>query len=385
MLFVTTTPARHKSGAFRLLGEQAATTFLFFSRGREPYRSASGIPGYEGLRFEDVGGSTSSRIGCVWRLTRAVATAPYDVMIKCINGKWELVVCYLACRLRRRRFVLWTGIWKWPDSFSHRLGRPVVRHILRRADAVCTYGPHVSRFLCDEGVPARRLFCVPQPVEPDRLFHALGRRPYDAPSPLRVLFVGRLVAEKGLAVLLTAAGPLADRIVLTVAGDGPERQSLERAGRDLGLDITWLGEQDPGGLPALYRASDCVVIPSLTTPMSREPWAFVANEAMLCGCAVVASTAVGAAAGGLVTDGVTGLVFPEGDAAALREHLRVLAHDRDRREALARAGEDEARRYTEGRACAGFLEAIASVSDRAGMPADDGRRGSTVAARGARP
>jgi glycosyltransferase involved in cell wall biosynthesis len=365
VVFVTTTPALHKSGAFRLLGGSMDVVFLFFSRGREPYRSASATPVYEGLRQQDIGATDRSRAGVLLSLLRVVAFSPYDVLIKCINGKAEVLICYWACRVRRRKFILWTGIWKWPDSLGHRLGRPLVRHICRHADAVCTYGAHVSRFLEDDGVAGEKLFVVPQPVEPNRTFHPGDRQMMDSSERLRILFVGRLVEEKGVATILRAAEPLSDRVSLTVVGDGPLRGELEALATHLGLEITWLGQQDPPDLAELYRQSDCVVIPSVTTRMTREPWGFVANEAMLSGCVVVGSTAVGAVAGGLVRDGVTGLVFEEDNHVALRDQFERLCRDQVLRASLARAGELEARTYTEERACAGFSAAIDLALGRA--------------------
>ena len=360
VVFVTTTPATHKSGAFRRLNHGMDVLFLFFSRGREPYRSASAAPVYEGLRYRDVGATAGSRIGVLRSLARVVAFSNYDVLVKCINGKAELLLCYALCRLRRRKFVLWTGIWRWPDNLRHRIGRPIARHICRNADAVCTYGSHVSQFLEHNGVHGRKLFVVPQPVEPDRAFHSAGRRAHSS-GRLKILFVGRLVEEKGLAVLLLAAAAFADRVSLTVVGSGPQQNTLATAANEAGLDVTWLGQRSPLTVAELYRQSDCVVIPSLTTPMSREPWSFIANEAMLSGCVVVGSTAVGAVAGGLVRHGITGLVFDENDHRALRRQLETLCGNGRLRQSLARAGELEARMYTEERACAGFQAAINSV------------------------
>ncbi len=365
VLFVTTTPAIHKSGVFRLLGTKLNVLFVFFSRGSEPYKSASAIPVYDGLQYRNAGAAALGHLHSLAALLRIVATSDYQALVKCINGKAELIICYGVCRLRRRRFVLWTGIWKWPGNRRHFLGRPVVRYICRRADAVCTYGSHVSRFLEEQGVRSDRLFTVIQPVQPDGLFRASGRLAYVPTGKLRVLFVGRLVEEKGLGTLLSALRPLSATTTLTVAGTGPERASLVEDAADAGLDVHWVGEQEPSQLAELYRRSDCVVIPSVTTTMTREPWGFVANEAMLSGCVVVGSTAVGAVAGGLIQDEVTGLVFEEGNHEALSRQLDRLTADGHLWDTLSRAGEQMARKFTEELACTGFVDAIESVLDTA--------------------
>ena len=93
VVFVTTTPALHKSGAFRLLSRGMNVLFLFFSRGREPYRSASATPVYDGLRYQDVGATARGRVGVLRSLARVVALSKYDVLVKCINGKPELLLC----------------------------------------------------------------------------------------------------------------------------------------------------------------------------------------------------------------------------------------------------------------------------------------------------
>ena len=81
VLFVTTTPAIHKSGAFRLLSRSMDVLFVFFSRGREPYRSASATPMYDGLEYQDLGATARSRVGVLWALGKRVALSDYDVLV----------------------------------------------------------------------------------------------------------------------------------------------------------------------------------------------------------------------------------------------------------------------------------------------------------------
>ena len=93
-----------------------------------------------------------------------------------------------------------------------------------------------------------------------------------------------------------------------------------------------------------YAAADVLVIPSLATRHFREPWGLVANEAMNQHLPVIATDAVGAAAGGLVRHERNGLVVRAGDPDALAAALRRLHDDPALRARLgANAARDVAR------------------------------------------
>ena len=117
-------------------------------------------------------------------------------------------------------------------------------------------------------------------------------------------------------------------------GDGPLRARAAA-----------LGAHAPGRLAAaevrnFYAGSDVVVVPSVPTRDFLEPWGLVVNEAFDQGVPVIATTAVGAAAGGLVQHERTGLVVPAGDAPALTAALDRLAGDPELRARLGAAGRD---------------------------------------------
>ena len=59
-------------------------------------------------------------------------------------GRRALPAAYLGARRARVPFVLWSALWHEPRTPAHLAARPLMRHIHRRADAVVTYGPHVS-------------------------------------------------------------------------------------------------------------------------------------------------------------------------------------------------------------------------------------------------
>ena len=100
---------------------------------------------------------------------------------------------------------------------------------------------------------------------------------------------------------------------LVYAGDGPLREALEARARELGVSerVRMLGFVNQSQLPAVYCASDLLVLPS-----EYDAFGLVVNEAMLCGCPVAVSEYVGARFD-LVRDGENGFVFPCGDINAL--------------------------------------------------------------------
>jgi len=125
--------------------------------------------------------------------------------------------------------------------------------------------------------------------------------------------------------------------------------------------VVCLDPVSPLELRNLYAASDVLVLPSIPTPMFREPWGLVVNEAMNRGLPVIASDAVGAAAGGLVRDGGNGLVVKAGSAAALADALRRLAEDPPLRARLGGAGAEDVREFSHDAWARGFSEALSTL------------------------
>ncbi|MEO6186940.1 MAG: glycosyltransferase family 4 protein [Steroidobacteraceae bacterium] len=129
------------------------------------------------------------------------------------------------------------------------------------------------------------------------------------------LYVGRLAAEKGLPVLLEAATALAAQgldFELTLVGDGPDRQALERQIAQAGLSarIHFAGYADQEGVLRYLQQSDAFILPSFAegVPVSLM-------EAMACGVPVVATRVAGVSE--LIADGETGLLVHASDATSL--------------------------------------------------------------------
>lgn len=147
--------------------------------------------------------------------------------------------------------------------------------------------------------------------------------------PFTVGYAGRLVPQKGVLDLAAALRDV-DGARLLVAGDGPLRGELESAGAEVRTDA------GHGGMPAVYAEMDVLVLPSRTTRTWSEQFGRVLVEALWCGVPVVGSDS--GEIPWVISETGGGLVFPEGDVAALSGALRTLRDDPALRASLATNG-----------------------------------------------
>ena len=227
-------------------------------------------------------------------------------------------------------------------AMGNGLARSLLRRVLSNSRAVTT----VSSWLAGQVkamAPESDPIVSPMPVA-THLFSPGGQR-----HDRRLLFVGRLNAQKGIALLLDAVAAMRTPVDLDVVGDGTDRDALVAQADRLGLSsrIHWHGALPQPRLLEFYRGATAVVVPS-----QGEGFGLVAVEAQLCEAPVVAF-----ASGGLadtIEDGSTGYLVPPGDASSLAAVLDAVVasearHDigkTGRQSALARfAPESVARRY----------------------------------------
>ena len=166
-------------------------------------------------------------------------------------------------------------------------------------------------------------------------------QPYASSAPY-ILGIGRLVPQKGFDILLRAFAKSAiPGWNLLIAGEGPERDSLETLIRDLGLEgrAKLIGRADRAMAVSLFRGCGFFVLPS-----RMEPLGIVNLEAMAAGKPVIASRTGGVPE--IVLDGETGLLVPAGDQTALAAALARLASDSLLRERLGVAGRRAVGRFT---------------------------------------
>jgi len=375
LAFVETVCSHYSVGLFEILAQRTDVQFFFYSDGKEWYWQDE-----HGFRSGDFPhtylhgfwlGNTRITPSLPWKLLRSRAQA----ILSCIDGKFSLPVAYLVARWKRVPFLLWTGIWRRVDTRFHRWIFPITRFLYQHADGVVTYGEHVKRYLISEGVRPERIHVAPHAVDNSLYSRTVSESEKESvrgklgilPPQKIVLYLGRLEKMKGIQYLLQAfsACNLADAVLL-IAGVGSERPALENLIHQLGIQerVRFAGYVPPEETVAFYAFARVVVLPSVTTPRSREPWGLVVNEALNQGIPVIATEAVGAVAGGLLLDQVNGLVVPERDSGALARALRLIWEDDALRERLVAGAKRTIASWNHEAQAAGFTRAIHSVLHR---------------------
>jgi glycosyltransferase involved in cell wall biosynthesis len=329
-----------------------------------------------GGRFKHGGGEGAEELPVPHRRVR-----PRELASLAASGRYRAVVCPTGGRLaplatwagaRRARvpLILWASLWAHPRTAAHLLSYLPLRHLYRSADAVVTYGTHVSAYVRARG--ARNIHVAAQSVDNDFWRTPASAAPnepsWPAQAEARFLFVGRPAREKGVDLLMAAwrtsgLGLPAAALVLVGARSAHDRIAApDAASEGQGEQgLLRLGSVAPVELRNYYAACDVLVVPSIRTRTFREPWGLVVNEAMNQRLAVITSEEVGAAAGGLVRDGGNGLVVPAGDSGALAAALVRLAADAPLRTRLGRAGARDVLAFSHEAWAGGFSQALSTL------------------------
>jgi glycosyltransferase involved in cell wall biosynthesis len=195
-----------------------------------------------------------------------------------------------------------------------------VRFILRRADLIVALSARACEDLVTYiGIPADRIRIVPNGVPSagfplsDPSSRPAARIHIGIADLPTVLYAGALVPEKGVDVAIEAAARLPD-IQLLVVGDGPERGHLEALGQRVAPNrVVFAGTL--AWPQAAYAAADAVVLPS----RGGDSMPAVLVEAGYSGLPVVA-TPIGSIEE-IVADGLTGIIVPADDPAALSDGI----------------------------------------------------------------
>jgi teichuronic acid biosynthesis glycosyltransferase TuaC len=208
-----------------------------------------------------------------------------------------------------------------------RLIRPLVKLVLRRADAVIAVAQALKDVMVDLGCSAEKITVIPNGVDPVKFrpqARLTARQKLELPSdrPI-VLSVGNLLENKGFQILIEMASRLRRRrpdLLFIIVGDGTKRSRLEAQIRSLDLqnNVSLVGARPHEELPAWYSAADLFCLAS-----EREGCPNVLLEALACGCPVIATNVGGIRE--IVTSPSLGILVgrtPEAFEAAIDQALR---------------------------------------------------------------
>ncbi|MHB1168814.1 MAG: glycosyltransferase [Longimicrobiales bacterium] len=212
-------------------------------------------------------------------------------------------------------------IAKVPRNRAHALRRHA---LFARTDRAIAVSDFIADCLREAGCPEEKIVVHHIGVDTDRFV------PDAAVTTPRVLFVGRLVAKKGLDHLLRAFPAVLERVPgaeLVIVGDGPLRAQHEALANSLRLSPTFTGVQAPDEVRGWLQTSRVLAAPSVVTDSGdAEGLPITIMEALATGLPVVAFPSGGSADG--VRNGETGFVVEPGDEAALADAIvRVLTDD----------------------------------------------------------
>jgi glycosyltransferase involved in cell wall biosynthesis len=202
--------------------------------------------------------------------------------------------------------------------------RTRVQAALRSADLVVSYSTAVDAHLAANGVAQRRIvpyFPTHLPCQPSA--NAGGRR---------ILFAGRIVTPKGVAVLIKAARLVDGEFV--ICGDGWQLEAMRKLARRLGVQdrVSFRGWLGPDELAQEFADASVIAVPSVWP----EPFGLTGIEGFAAGRPAVA-TATGGIADWL-EDGVSGLLVAPGDVRAFANALEQILSDPVRADAMGSAG-----------------------------------------------
>jgi glycosyltransferase involved in cell wall biosynthesis len=288
-------------------------------------------------------------------LARALARSDADCVVSWEFGPatWGALAW---CRRRGVPLVAFSELTPWSDWELSFAQRRVHRFLAPRLDGFIVASSQGRERLARFGVDPARIEVALQSADLAP-FHTLPVRD-DGERPVRVLYVGRLVADKNLAKLIAAfasAGFGVGEAELVLAGTGPLESELRAAARAGGAAVTFTGYVGPGELPALYAGAHVLALVS-----SHEPFGVTMREGAAAGLPLLCSRRAGAA-GDVAVEGENALLVDPHDRDAITHALRRLVREHGLRARLAEGSRAVTARHP--------LEADAEAWERAVLSA----------------
>jgi glycosyltransferase involved in cell wall biosynthesis len=304
-----------------------------------------------------------------WGLGAALRRASPDAIL-CGGynylASWESM---LWAKRRRVPFLSWVESTAKDSRGGHAFVEFLKRRFMRGSDAFVVPGKASFEYLRNYDVPEEVIFTAPNAVDTElfagraetaRREAATHRHALRLP-PRFFLFVGRLVAEKGVFDLLAAYGTLAPpvraEIGLVFVGDGAARSELQERAVTISPGVVrFAGFVQREQLASYYGLAEALVFPTFT-----DTWGMVVNEAMACGLPLICSSAAGCVAD-LVENDWNGKVVRAGEIGQLMSAMEALAGSTELRALMGRRSRERIIRYSPEAWAAGIAGAVVSCA-----------------------
>jgi len=297
----------------------AANYQLVYLVPEDQAKELHGIAPQQVRTFPRSGRNVPSLLRFAWRLSQVLLKEKPDVvhLHSTFSGVIGRVVCVLLRPWRKPKIVY------CPHAFSFLMEssptkQKVYAWIERVLQKVTDVIICVSQYELDKaarfGIERKRMKLIYNGI------HHKDDAPKSAGAePIHLLFVGRLDYQKGFDVLLKAYAKVnRNDLKLTVVGSAVNEDSVECPPMDSVEYLPWV---TPSEVQALYQKADALIVPS-----RWEGFAMVPLEGMAMGLPVIASNCTSLPE--LVTNEVSGYVFPSGDHQALADVLTIIQKPR---------------------------------------------------------
>ncbi len=369
ILFVTNFCPHYRIETFEIMSQKLNVEFIFFSEGKEKYwQSEHGVK-KGNFKYRYLSGFYIGNTRITPFLPIILLFKKYDIIIKCINGKFALPITFLIAKIRKKPFILWTGVWMRIDTSLHKIIFPFTKFIYKHSSAIVVYGNHVKNYLISEGIESNKIFIAHHAVNNSDFNMEVSEEAKIAfreklkieKNKKIVLFLGRIEIEKGLNYLIDAFYELKrEDTVLLIAGKGSEIKNLKKKVNEYQIEknIIFTGYVNNRDAINYYSIAYVYVLPSITTKTFKEPWGLVVNEAFNQKLPVIVSSSVGAAAGNFVEDGVNGFIVPEKDYVAIKEAISKLLDDKELRNQMGDNAFEKVTKWDNNLMVQGFIKAV---------------------------
>jgi len=308
-------------------------------------------------------------------MNRGLGTALSKVQPQVIIcGGYNYIASWEALFWARRHGVAFV-LWSESNRQDERRGRVWVEsmkaYFLKRCDGFVVPGKSALNYLRSLGSPGDRISTAPNAVD-NGLFEMQAQNARDHATEVReklklpprfILFVGRLIPEKGVFDLLDAYAKLESglrsEVGLVFAGDGASWQELVKRSKQIDTGaVCFPGFAQREDLAVIYALAEVLVLPT-----HSDPWGLVVNEAMACGLPIIVSSVAGCSAD-LVEDRWNGYTVPARDSVKLMEAIDSLLRQPKVKEQMGAHSSERIREYSP-EACASGL-ATAAISAATG-------------------